>query len=630
MYSCNFTCQYRKIAAGQRSFSKSNKIPSMRALAPLIIFSLLAAAFGETNSRKIELRNLRKAQKESAEAIEFIRGGDFSKAQELLDDALNLDPHNLTALTGRELLRQNQIQQKVSEANLELESNRRDKAISAFQQALTLDPDDPFAKAGLHAALAQAIADKQHSQLRYRDADEIHVEPNDTKHDFHYKGDSRGLLTQIWNAYGVRPLIDNSVTSKQVRFDLEGADFASASIIAGEMTKTFYVPLSKDQSLIVADTSENRKNFERLALRTFYIGDASSAQDINDAVTMLRTIFDFHFISPAAGSNQVTVRAPMSILGPATRILEDLYSGKPQVMLDVNIFQVEQTLARDLGIGIPTQFTLFNVDTEAANLLNNPSNQNLINQLISSGAINQANSSTIAALLAGLAAGGGNSILNQPIATFGGGLTKSGVIIPGTTFHASLNESSFQSLDHLMLRTAQGDAATFRDGMRFPILNTIFSPISTSPAIASVLQNQSFTAPFPSFSYEDLGLTLKATPTIHGNHDVSLKLEFQIRGLGATQLNGVPVITNREYAGTIGVPLGETAVLTGMVTKSEQLSLQGLPGISKLPILGKGTSVTNKQTDDAELLITLRPYLVRESVHNPNAGTAFVPPPSTQ
>jgi len=542
---------------------------------------------------------------------------------------LNLDPHNLTALTGRELLRQNQIQQKVSEANLELESNRRDKAISAFQQALTLDPDNPFAKEGLHVALAQSQADNAKSQLRYRDADEIHVEPNDSKHDFHYKGDSRGLLTQIWNAYGVRPLIDNSVTNKQVKFDLEGADFAIASIIAGEMTKTFYVPLSSDQALIVADTSENRKNFERLALRTFYIGDASSAQDINEAVTMLRTIFDFHFISPAPGSNQVTIRAPMSVLEPATRILESLYSGKPQVMLELNVFQVERTLARDLGIGIPTQFTLFNVNTEAASLLSS-GNQNLINQLISSGAINQANSSTIAALLAALAAGGQNSILNQPIATFGGGLTQSGVVIPGTTAHASLNESSIQSLEHLMLRAAQGDAATFRDGMRYPILNAIFSPIANSSAISSVLQNQSFTAPFPSFSYEDLGLTLKATPTIHGTHDVSLKLEFQMRGLGATQLNGVPVITNQEYSGTIGIPLGETAVLAGMVTKSEQLSLQGLPGIAQLPILGRGTSVTNKQTDDAELLITLRPYLVRESVHNPNAGTAFVPPPSAQ
>ena len=601
----------------------------MRGVSPLILCLCLLTSLA-AGSQKAELRKQKKAQKDAAQAIEFIRAGDLAKAQELLDEAWKLDPRNVSALTGRELLRQNQIQQKVTEANWQLESNQRDKAVAGFRQALKLDPDNPFAQQGLHSAL-QDLGNGEHPRIQYRDADEVHIEPASDKHDFHFKGDTRGLLGQVWNAYGVRPLIDNSVTSKQARLDLEGADFATASIITSEMTKTFYVPLSKNQALIVADTLENRKNFERLALRTFYIGDASSAQDINDAVTLLRSVFDFKFTAPAAGSNQVTVRAPLSILEPATRILEDLYSGKPQVMLDINIFQVEQTLARDLGLGFPTQYTLFNVKSEEQNLLNSGSNQNLINQLISSGAINQANSSSIAALLAALAAGGSsNSIVNQPLATFGGGLTQSGVIIPGTTIHASLNESSFQSLDHIMLRAAQGDAATFRDGMRYPILNASFAPLSNSPAISSVLANQSFTAPFPSFSYEDLGITLKATPTVHGNRDVSLKLEFQLRGLGATQLNGVPVLTNREYTGAIGVPLGETAVLAGMVSKSEQLSLQGLPGLSQLPILGAGTSVKNKQTDDAELLVTIRPYLVRDSVHNPNAGTAFVPPVGEQ
>jgi Flp pilus assembly secretin CpaC len=599
----------------------------MRSISQLILCLCLLTSLA-ASSQKAELRKQKKAQKNATQAIEFIRAGDLSKAQELLDEAWKLDPRNASALTGRELLRQNQIQQKVTEANWELESNQRDRAVAGFQQALKLDPDNPFAEQGLRSAL-QNVANAEHPRIRYRDADEVHIEPAGDKHDFHFKGDTRGLLGQVWNAYGVRPLIDNSVTSKQVRLDLEGADFATASIITSEMTKTFYVPLSKNQALIVADTLENRKNFERLALRTFYIGDASSAQDINDAVTLLRSVFDFKSISPAASSNQVTVRAPLSILEPATRILEDLYSGKPQVMLEINIFQVEQTLARDLGLGFPTQYSLFNVKSEEQNLLNS-GNQDLINQLISSGAINQANSSSIAALLAGLAAGGTNSIVNQPLATFGGGLTQSGVIIPGITIHASLNESSFQSLDHIMLRAAQGDAATFRDGMRYPILNASFAPLSNSPAISGVLSNQSFTAPFPSFSYEDLGITLKTTPTVHGNRDVSLKLEFQLRGLGATQLNGVPVLTNREYSGTIGVPIGETAVLAGMVSRSEQLSLQGLPGLSQLPILGAGTSVKNKQTDDAELLITIRPYLVRDSVHSPNAGTAFVPPVGEQ
>ena len=599
-------------------------------LALIACLLLLAPGFGDTKSRS-QHKNRKKAEKEYVAALDSIRAGDVARARELLDNAVQLDPANVQAITARELLRQNDIQQKLKEATQNLETKQDDKAVAAFRQALRLDPSNAEAQQGLRVALEGTLRPLiQRPQIRYRDADETPLEPQDALHDFHVKGDSRGLLNQVWSAYGIKAVIDSSVTSKQLRFDLEGADFATAVIIASQMTKTFYVPISKDQVLIFADTPDNRKNFERLALRTFYIGDASSAQDINDAVTLLRQIFDVRFVTPSASSNQITVRASMAMLEAATRILEDLYSGKPQVMLEVNVYQVEQTLARDIGLSLPTQFTIFNVNTEARKLLSG-ANQDLINQLVASGAINQANSASIAALLAGLAASGGqNSILNQPIATFGGGISRTGVIVPGTSLHASLNTSSFQALGHVTLRADQGDAATYRDGTRYPILNASFSPIFNTPALSQVIANQSFTPAFPSFSYEDLGLTLKATPTIHGTRDVSLKLEFQLRGLGATQLNGVPVITNREYNATIGVPLGETAVLAGMVTKQEQLSLRGLPGLARLPILGAATSLHNKQSDEAELLITITPNLVRDSMHDANASTVFVPPPTAQ
>lgn len=603
----------------------------MRNLLGLIAcLMLLPCAFADAGGSRAELRNHKKALQDYLRAAEYVRTGNIEKAKFLLDEALKLDPTNVPAVTARELLRQRDIQQKISDADKKIVSDQRDSAIAELRDALKLDPQNALLQERLRTALELISGPRLgRAQIQYRDADEIQIQPAASRQDFHYRGDTRGLLERLWNAYSVKPVIDSSVTSRQLRFDLEGADFATATTIAGQMTKTFYVPLSKTQALIVGDTPENRKNFERLALRTFYVGDATTPQEINDVVTVLKTIFDMRFVSPNANTNQVTVRAPLPLLDAATRILEDIYSGKPQVMLEMNIFQIEQTLARDLGIGLPNQFTLFNVNTEAQQLLNS-SNQNLINQLISSGAINQANSASIAALLAGLAAGGQNSILNQPIATFGGGITKSGAIVPGVTFHASLNKSSLQSIDHVMLRVAQNDAATYRDGTRYPILNASFAPIFNTAAISQVLANQSFVAPFPSFNYEDLGLTLKATPTIHGSQYVSLKLEFQLRGLGSTQLNGIPVITNREYSGTISVPLGETAVLAGMVSKSEQISLSGVLGLSQLPLFGPALSVNNKQTDDAELLVTIRPELIRDSVHQPNAGTAFVPPPGSQ
>lgn len=592
----------------------------------LSILLLLSWVSYADASSKAELRAHKKSHEVYLQAMELVRSGNLERGRDLLDRALAIDPGNAAAQTARELLRQQDIQQRLRAGNRELGQGQQQLAIGNFRQALKLDPKNIQAEAALRNALAQQMPEaSRRTLIRYRDAGEVELAPSSAAHNFHYKGDARGLLQQVWNAYGIKPLIDSSVNSNRIRFDLDDADFATATTIASQMTKTFYVPIDARQALVVADTPANRKQFERLALRTFYISESGSAQELNDVVTMLRSIFEMRFVTPAATTNQVTVRAPLDQLEAATRILEDLYNGKPQVMLELNVYQVERTLARDLGLGLPNQFTLFNVNTEAQKLLSS-GNQNLVNQLISSGAINQANASTIGALLAGLAAGGGqNSILNQPIATFGGGITQSGVIIPGANAHLSLNKSSFQQLDHVLLRAAQNDPASFRDGTRFPIINASFAPIFNTSAISRVIGNQSFIAPVPSFTYEDIGLGLKATPNIHPN-DVALKLEFQLRGLGAQSLNGVPVISNREYNGSIDVPFGETAILAGMISQQEQLSLQGIAGLAQLPILGGATSLHNTQTDDQELLITISPHLVRGSFHDPEAGTAFLPP----
>jgi type II secretory pathway component GspD/PulD (secretin) len=175
----------------------------------------------------------------------------------------------------------------------------------------------------------------------------------------------------------------------------------------------------------------------------------------------------------------------------------------------------------------------------------------------------------------------------------------------------SMNESSVRQLDHVQLRASQEKDATFKLGSRYPILNASFSPISNSAAISKVIGNQSFIAPFPSVNYEDIGLNIKAKPVVHGNSDVALDLEIQFRTLGASSVNGIPVISNREYKGGILLKEGEPAVVAGMITASDQKSLNGLPLVSRIPGLGNLTSQTSKQEEDDELLILITPYVVR-------------------
>jgi general secretion pathway protein D len=590
-----------------------------------LCLALSAYAVAADKAPDEQARQRSQSEVDYLEAVRFVSAGDVQKGRELLDEAIRLNPENFPALTARELIRQQDIRSHVAAGERNAEAGLLAEATGDYRKALALDPENSQAAQGL-----KAIADRQtgsasaHANLRYRDAHETRLAPSMAPHSFHYRGDSRALLQQLFQAYNIKPLIDSSVRSERIRFDIDDADFATATTIAMQMTKSFYVPISGNQALIASDTLENRKQFERLGLRIFYIGDATTPQELNEVVTLLRSIFEFKSVHAAPGANQIAVRGPADLIEAATHVLEDLFAGKAQVMLDVDVYQLDQTMARTIGIALPTQFTLFNVNTQIQQLLKSGSSSSLINQLISSGAINQAGTSSIAALIGALAAGGGASILSQPIATFGGGITRSGVIIPGTSGQLSLNTSMLRAVDHVMLRAQQNDPATFRDGTRFPILNASYSPIANSSAINRVLGNQSYVAPFPSFTYEDIGLTLKATPTIHGQQDVSLKLDFQLRGLGAAQLNGIPVITNREYSGTISMPFGETALLMGMVTKSEQLSVQGLPGLAQLPFLGTALSTHNKQTEDATLLITIRPHLVRDASHGA-ASEVFLP-----
>jgi len=255
-------------------------------------------------------------------------------------------------------------------------------------------------------------------------------------------------------------------------------------------------------------------------------------------------------------------------------------------------------------------FNLFNIPVAALTALGGQSIQSLINQLVSSGGINQAGNSTIAALIAQLQSQQ-NSIFSQPVATFGGGLTFMGLSLDHLAAVLSMNESSVKQLEHVQLRASQEKDATFKLGERYPILNASFAPVYNNAAIASVVGNQSYTAPFPSVNYEDIGLTLKAKPLVHNNSDISLELEIQVRSLGSINTNGIPDILNREYKGGILLKEGEPAVVAGMITKSDEKSLAGLPLFSKIPGLGVLASQQSEQEEDDELLILITPQVVR-------------------
>lgn len=558
----------------------------------------------------------KKEMKEAREA--FARGRKLQEHKRLgeaftqLNEATRLVPQNLQFLTAREMVKAQLVFNHVERGNVLLAENSRSQAATEFRAALDLDPENQFARERLkESAYPPVPSPPRVLPLRLMDTGEIHLEPKNDRATFHFSGDARGLFTELAVAYGVGAQFDDSVQSRQVRFNVDDVDFFTALRLACQVSKVMWAALDAHQILIAADNPENHKQFDRMSLGTFALPAHSTAQEVTDMVNTLRTIFDLRFIQPGQTAGVVEVRASAPILDACTRLLAQLDNDRPQVMLDVHVFQISHQLTRNIGVHIPNTFNMYNIPVAALAGLAGQNIQDLINQLIASGGINQAGSSAISGLLAQLT-GQQNSIFSQPLATFGGGLTFMGLSLDKFAAALSVNESWARNLEHVTIRASQGNDATFHLGSRYPILNASYAPIYNSPQISKVLGNQSYIAPFPSVSYEDLGLSVKAKPTVHGDGAVSLQLEMQVRSLSGQSANGVPVISNREYKGSINLKEGEPAVVAGELSRTDQLSMSGIPGFGFIPGLNQAMVNNSKQEDDDELMIVITPHILAE------------------
>ena len=564
---------------------------------------------------------LKKAKSAFSRAVKLEKASRLDEAYLEFDTAARLAPRNADYLTALAMAREQLAYEHLERGNQYLLDSKEVQAQAEFRSALNLDPQNEFAQQRLNDSLEQWAPKLDHPAQILQDSGELHVIPNDVRQEFHFRGDSHSLLTQVAAAFGLKAEVDDSVVSRRVHFDLDSTDFFTAMRAACQVTGTFFAPLSEKEIYLLKNTDENHRQFDRLGMRTFYVSTTVPTQ-LNEITNAIRVLFDVRFLSQSVPTGEIAVRAPLPVLEAITEFLMHRDETRPQVMLDIQVFEIDHQFTRSLGVHIPNQFTLYNIPAAALAALGGQNIQSLINQLVASGGINQATSQGLAGLIAQLT-GQQNNIFSQPLATFGGGLTLMGLSVGTLSAQASRSESSVKTLEHAILRASQNSDTNFRMGERYPILNASYAPVYNSAAISKVLQNQSYQAPFPSFNYEDLGLLIKVKPNVYANNDVGLNLELELRTLAGQSVNGVPVIANREYKGSITLLNGEPAVVAGAISRSEMLSMTGVPGLGTLPGLNKLLTTNTKTTEDNEILIVIAPHTLTTST--PDTSEIWLP-----
>jgi hypothetical protein len=571
---------------------------------------------------KDRLKNDRAADDAFIAGARLLERNDRPGAEKQFALASKLSPDNRDYALALNSVRDSEITELVHSAGKARLLGHDVQAEAMLAQARKIDPNNAILLQHPDPKSLSASAARERSWLLDgpRLAGPIEIKPKPGLQNFHIHGDLSDAVRQVAAAYGIKASLDSSISNRQVKFDLEDVPYAQAMHILMAMGPLFATPLTADSILVAKDNEENRQKFEHLLQETIYVAGMSHEQ-IAELGNMIRNVFEVKQIVFENSYNTLVLRCPEETLRVLNLTLADLLDGGSEVMFDLKLYSIDHARTTNIGATVPSQAGAYNAATQATQLVQ--ANQSVVDQAIAQGVIPAgASDLEIAALLIqyGLAS---SSLLTSTLAFIGGGITTTGVYSTATpTLSLALNSSDTRALDEIQLRVGDRQSATFRAGSKYPITQSTYSTTAASASTSALagatingvsvasLLNSATTSTIPQVQYEDLGVTLKATPTVQKSGLISLHLDLKIESLAGGTVDNIPILNNNSFTSDITVPDGGTAFLVSNLTKNQSSAVTGIPGLSELPGFQSSPEL-DRTTDVSQLLMVITPHLVR-------------------
>jgi general secretion pathway protein D len=450
----------------------------------------------------------------------------------------------------------------LQEARTLVKQNKKKEAEVSYRKCLMFDPQNYMASSELQALLTppakpEKAVERLEGPVRLKGTGEA------LDLSFRNEVSLRSIFQTLGRVAGVNFLYDDTFRDTNLAIDLTGKDLQQAVNFLCVASKNFPRVIDERTVIIVPDNPQKRLQYELNAIKTFYLSNLD-ASDVQMRLTqMVKTMYKVPSIQVDKNLNSVTIRDTPQVVALAEKLLRAWDKPKGEVLIDVEIMEVSRQKEKNFGIDLSTgalgaQFNPGTIDENGFFPIQGVNFGDLANYQV-----------TVPTALASiLAADSDTKIIAQP-----------------------------------KIRGVGGEKIEYVVGQKVPIVNTSFQAIA-----AGGINTQ----PVVNYNLQDIGITIKMTPRIHLEGEVSLEIELTVSSIAGEGVAGIPIIANREVKNTVRLKDGETNLLAGLLRDEERRSVGGVTGLKDIPLLGSLFSATKRQIDQSDVIMTITPHILRQ------------------
>jgi len=525
---------------------------------PLVILTLALSACATTSGlRSGERAEL--AQDYDLAVVEYTR-------------ALEQDPSNRAAQQGLDRSKLRAAQDHYTRGRRFYVASRLDQALVELEVAAELNPADTTVgdllntvRAQLRTQTPRAGAGKTDLETLVERSQNFRAPGLELPADARLPtsltfrdASSRDVYTALARLANVNIVFDPQFRDQSISIDLRDAVLEDALTSLSVATHNFFRVTAQRTVTVIPDTPAKRTEYEEEIVRTFYLSNA----DVAETLDLLRIVIDSRRLAPITATNALSIKDTPERVAAAATLISTIDKARPEVVIDVELLEFDRTRLREYGLKIASQGSS-GVD----------------------GAIDVNRQGLTLEDLRNLSA---SDVFFTSV--------------PGLFYRLLKTDGNTRTLANTQLRTSEGLSAQARFGERVPIPVTTFAPIATG----GVAQQ-----PITSFNYENIGVNIEITPRTHHDGQVSLALQILVSSISGTGFGGLPTFGNREINTVIRLQDGETNLLAGLIRDDERRVLEGIPGLSDLPLVGRLFAHNRLQTQESDIVLTLTPRIVR-------------------